>query len=64
MFARIKRFLIEVKAELKRVSWTNWKELVTSTSVVIVTVLLIAIFVFLVDTPLSRLISSMLKYGR
>lgn len=64
MFARIKRFLIEVKAELKRVSWTNRKELIASTSVVIVTVLLIAIFVFLVDTPLSRLISSMLKYGK
>ncbi len=61
MFARIKRFLIEVKAELKRVSWTNRKELVASTSVVIITVLLIAIFVFLVDTPLSRLISSMLR---
>ncbi|MCK4261967.1 preprotein translocase subunit SecE [bacterium] len=64
MFARIKRFLIEIKAELRKVSWTNRKELVASTSVVVVAVMLIAIFVFLVDTPLSRLISSMLKYGR
>ncbi len=63
MFARIKRFLIEVKAELKRVSWTNRKELVASTSVVIVTVLLIAIFVFLVDTPFSNIMRLILKRG-
>lgn len=63
MFARIKRFLIEVKAELKRVSWTNRKELVASTSVVIVTVLLIAIFVFLVDIPFSNIMRLILKRG-
>ncbi|MCD5390658.1 preprotein translocase subunit SecE [candidate division NPL-UPA2 bacterium] len=63
MFTRIKRFLIEVKAELKRVSWTNRKELVASTSVVIVTVLLIAIFVFLVDIPFSNIMRLILKRG-
>ncbi len=48
---------------MKKVSWTTRKELVASTSVVVVATLLIALFIFIVDTPLSRLIGLILKYG-
>ncbi len=60
---RFKKFFKEVKLEMKKVSWPKRKELITSTSVVVVTTLLIALFIFLVDTPLSRLIELILKYG-
>jgi len=54
---------VEVEVEMKKVSWTTRKELIASTSVVVVATLLVALFIFLVDTPLSRLIGFILKYG-
>jgi len=62
-FQSFKKFFLEVEAEMKKVSWTTRKELIASTSVVVVATLLIALFIFLVDTPLSRLIGLILKYG-
>ncbi len=63
IFRHLKKFIVEVEAEMKKVSWTTRKELVASTSVVVVATLLIALFIFIVDTPLSRLIGLILKYG-
>lgn len=62
-FKSVKKFVMEVEVEMKKVSWTNRKELIASTSVVVIATLLIALFIFLVDTPLSRLIALILKYG-
>ena len=63
LFGRLKKFFMEVEVEMKKVSWTTRKELIASTSVVVIATLLIAIFIFLVDTPLSRFIEVILKYG-
>ena len=63
IFRRLKKFFIEVEVEMKKVSWTTKKELIASTSVVVIAALLIALFVFLVDIPLSRLIELILRYG-
>ena len=63
IFSRLKEFFREVQVEMKKVSWTTRKELIASTSVVVVATLLIALFVFLVDTPMSRLIRLILGYG-
>lgn len=63
IFGRLKKFFMEVEVEMKKVSWTTRKELIASTSVVVVTTLLIALFIFVVDTPLSRLIELILRYG-
>jgi len=54
---------VEVQVEMKKVSWTTRKELIASTSVVVIATLLIALFIFVVDTPLSRLIGLVLGYG-
>jgi len=62
-FQSFKKFFVEVEVEMKKVSWTTRKELIASTSVVVVATLLVALFIFLVDTPLSRLIGFILKYG-
>ena len=47
--AQIKEFMVGVRAELRKVTWTTLKELVASTSVVILTVVIIAIFLGVID---------------
>ena len=42
--------------ELKKVTWPSRKETIASTSVVLVTVFLVAFFLGIVDLGLSRLI--------
>ena len=56
MTGKIKDFLANVKAELKKVTWPTKKEVYGSTAVVIVVVLLCAVFLGGVDLILSRLI--------
>jgi preprotein translocase subunit SecE len=57
MLDKIKKFLREVKAELKKVNWPNREVLVSYTTVVIVTVLIIGIFIGGVDLIFSKIIT-------
>jgi len=52
----MKQFFREVRVELKKVTWPSRKETIASTSVVLVTVILVAFFLGIVDLGLSRLI--------
>ena len=52
------QFLRECKVELKKVKWPTRKELLASTAVVIVLVLLVALFLGLIDVGLIRIIRS------
>ena len=61
MREKIIQFFHEVKAELKKVNWPTRKEVVASTSVVLVIVLIIALFLFIVDQGLSLLIRKILS---
>jgi preprotein translocase subunit SecE len=56
MFERVKQFLKEVKIELKKVVWPTRKDTIASTSVVIILVFIIAIFLGLVDFGLTKII--------
>ncbi len=56
MFEKAKQFLKEVKIELKKVVWPTRKDTIASTSVVLIIVTIIAIFLGLVDLGLSRII--------
>ena len=47
--AQIKEFLVGVRAELRKVTWTTWKELVASTAVVLMAVIIIAVFLGIID---------------
>jgi preprotein translocase subunit SecE len=49
MVKKIRTFLEQVRAELKRVSWPKKDELIRSTSVVIIMILLTAVIVGLLD---------------
>ncbi len=56
MFEKVKQFIKEVKSELKKVVWPTRKDTIASTSVVVILVLIIALFLGLVDFGLSRVI--------
>ncbi len=50
------QFFREVRIELKKVTWPSRKETIASTSVVLITVILVAFYLGIVDLGLSRLI--------
>lgn len=47
-------FMISTEGEMKKVSWSSKKEIIGSTKVVIVTLLLMGLFLFLVDLLLMN----------
>ena len=61
MWEKITQFIREVKTELKKVTWPPRKETIASTSVVIVLVFIIALFLFIVDQGLSFIIRKILS---
>ena len=50
---RLKQFVIETWAELKKTSWPNRREVYGTTVVVIVTVLICAVYLYIVDLVLA-----------
>ena len=57
----MKKFLTEVVAEMKKVSWCNQKELVTYTIVVGIAVAIVCALIWFCDTIFARLFHSILK---
>lgn len=53
---RIGQFLHDVRAEMKRVSWPTLQHVQNTTIITLVAVVFFAIYLFLVDQGLSRLI--------
>ena len=56
-FGRARRFLLEVRAELGRVTWPTRREVWATTLVVIVISLVIGTYLYLVDLSLSALVA-------
>jgi len=54
MIEKIRKFIGEVIAEMKKVSWTTRKELVDSTLIVIFSSFLLGIFVGIIDFAFSK----------
>ena len=61
LFLRVKNYLAEVLAELKKVSWVKRRELFTTTFVIIVFTALLAAFVFFFDFLFSHLLQMVLR---
>lgn len=53
---KVIRFLKEAKVELKKVTWPTPKQTLASTSVVIIVVIIVSIFLGIVDFGLSKVI--------
>ena len=56
MIEKVKQFIKEVKVETKKVVYPNREELIGSTWVVIITVMVISVFLGIVDLSLSKLV--------
>ncbi|HBH61908.1 MAG TPA: preprotein translocase subunit SecE [Nitrospiraceae bacterium] len=61
MFEKIKNFFREVKVELKKVVFPSREEVIGSTKVVVVLVLIIAVFLGMIDLILSKLIGMVIR---
>ncbi len=61
MFNRIKEFFKEVKVEVKKVVYPSKDELIGSTWVVIIAVVVVSLFLGVVDLGLSKLVSRLLR---
>lgn len=61
MIAKTKKFLTEVKVELKKVAWPTRKELIGATVVVIVAIALLATYIGVVDLILSKVVSLVVR---
>ena len=58
---KIREFFHEVLVEFRRVSWPSRREVTGSTTVVIVMVLVLAVFLAAVDNALSWLVGLVLR---
>ena len=61
MFSKIKNFFNGVWIELKKVSWPTKKELMDSTVVVIVSVMILGIYIAAVDQVWSMFIKLVIR---
>jgi len=61
MIEKAKQFVADVVVEMKKVSWPTVPELRGSTTVVIVTVILVAIFIGFVDRILALGLKQVLR---
>jgi len=53
MFGKFAKFLKEVRAELKKVTWPTKRELVGSTIVTVVVTVIVSVFIGVVDWMIS-----------
>jgi len=60
-YIKIKTFILEVKTELTKVSWSTRQELMSSTVVVIVITAITAAFIGVIDICLSQILSFVFK---
>ncbi|MGI6036839.1 MAG: preprotein translocase subunit SecE [Limnochordia bacterium] len=58
---QLRKFLREVRAELRKVVWPNRKELTTYTGVVIVAVAALAVFFGISDLIIARILALLLR---
>jgi preprotein translocase subunit SecE len=61
IFARMKEFLKDVRAELKKVTWPTRGDLYKTTIAVIVSSVFFGIFLFVVDLVFSKLINKVIE---
>ena len=61
LFKRVRNYLADVSAEMRKVSWVRRKELFTTTLVVLVFSTIMAAFIGVFDFIFSHLLSIVLK---
>lgn len=61
MIQKVKDFFREVKVEIKKVVFPTKEELIGSTWVVIITVIIVSIFLGVIDLGLSKIVGMVLR---
>jgi len=61
MFKKLAKFIKEVRIELKKVAWPDKDTIITSTAVVLVTMLFLAIFLGIEDRILNLIIRNLFQ---
>ncbi len=61
MFNKIKNFFREVRYELKKVTFPKKDEVIGSTKVVVVLVLIVAVFLGMIDLLLSKVVGIVMR---
>ena len=61
MINNIRKFLSEVRAEMQKVTWSTRQELIGSTGVVLMTMLILSTFIGISDFILSHALSIILR---
>ena len=59
--SRWKKFIREVKAELKKVTWPGKSELISFTGIVFVTVTVVAALIWVIDASFTQLLKAIIK---
>ncbi len=57
--ARVKNYFEELQMEMRKVTWPSWKQVRSTTAVVIAFVFLISAYFFVVDNIISRIINKL-----
>jgi preprotein translocase subunit SecE len=63
-YERSKRFLTDVRTEMRKVTTPSMKEVRATTGVVLVTVFLFAAYFYLVDKGIGAVIDTVLKWAK
>ena len=61
LFARIKQWFKETKAELKKVQWPTWKQTLNNTLIVIAFCAVVCLCIFLFDTIAHALLNALMS---
>ena len=61
MLSNIRKFFSEVRAEMQKVTWSTREEIMGSTAVVLMTMLILSTFIGISDFILSHVLSVLLK---
>ena len=62
IFARIRTFIEETMEEMRKSSWPTRDQLLESTLLVIVTMILVSVFVWVIDQVLSKIITFLISF--
>ena len=61
-FGNLRNFLVEVRNELKRVTWPSRKEVYATTMVVIITSVFFGVYLWALDQAFERSVLSLFRY--
>ena len=61
VFARIKQWCRETKAELKKVQWPTWKQTMNNTLIVLAFCVVVGVCIFAFDTLASGLFTALVN---